>query len=536
MAYTKHEFKSGEKLYAFELNEMEEQIAANEAANNENKEQIEQLSKEIDALTNEFGGLGSVELVELTDWVKVSYCYDTSGDTVDLNGDTNKITNSMFYHQKVQYRSGEKYHITGKGGGSPRLWSFVASDGAVLLKADKDAFVTDYVVTCDHDCTLLVQVMKSFDYALYKEVASGASGLLAKMRASIENIEKTDYVFGAGINCDYATPEIPKFTDPGADARIDYFYGLYDELVAAYPDYVSKIDCDAEMAAAGIAKPNNLGAYPMYMYKFEPALTSGASDLTTETASKPVKLFVTTGTHGELIAVYDTYHTMRLICEEWQNDANLEALRWECAIYIIPCSGLYPVDTSGRTNINGVDLNRNCPTSKWAVKGNVGDNTYTGAAAGSEYETKVFMHYLKTIDPHVYIDHHNSSNSLSNCCFYGEAMEQILINIAANVISSRSRKLRMRLEGVFPECDWTINGFTRQPVDEGTRCQYAYEQGYHSITFETNSALFYENGVNVPTGAGKAGAVACRIAVDGFLNFVLLALKELAKRPYVLVD
>lgn len=46
MAYTKHEFKSGEKLYAFELNEMEEQIAANEAANNENKEQIGQLSEE----------------------------------------------------------------------------------------------------------------------------------------------------------------------------------------------------------------------------------------------------------------------------------------------------------------------------------------------------------------------------------------------------------------------------------------------------------------------------------------------------------
>lgn len=32
MAYTKHEFKSGEKLYASQLNEMDEQIAKNEEA------------------------------------------------------------------------------------------------------------------------------------------------------------------------------------------------------------------------------------------------------------------------------------------------------------------------------------------------------------------------------------------------------------------------------------------------------------------------------------------------------------------------
>lgn len=47
MAYVKHEFESGDTLYAFQLNEMDEQIFANEAAATTNAQSIAQLSEEI---------------------------------------------------------------------------------------------------------------------------------------------------------------------------------------------------------------------------------------------------------------------------------------------------------------------------------------------------------------------------------------------------------------------------------------------------------------------------------------------------------
>lgn len=501
-----------------------------------NAERMNHIEDGVSALSEEMAGLTATRKVACEDWVMDGYFYNTSGDTVDLNGDTSKVNNSEFYFQKVAYKKGETYYITGKGGQSCRLWNFVSDDGTILSKALKDATVTDYVLTYDEDCTLLLQVNKSFNYSLYKDVTANVAEMYDVLNEKVEKLEGdkgTAYVFGTGIDCDYTTPAIPEFVDQGYGKRLAYFYGLYDALVAAYPDYVTKVDCDADMAAAGIAKPENLSAYPMYMYKFSPAFTPGSAALGAPTISNPIKLFVTTGTHGEFMAIWDMYQTMRLVCEEWQSDTNLEALRWECEIYVLPCSGLVTVDNGWRVNVNKVDLNRNCPTKGWAVKGEAGvDNTYTGTEAGSEYETKVFMHYLAAINPHVYVDHHNSSHQ-EYCSFYAEAKEQSLINIAAATISSRSRKLRMNLEGVYPENDWKINGFVQTPKDKGSRCLYAYEQGYHSITFETYPKAYYENGEAVPEGTDAYTETACTIAVDGFLNFTLLALKELAKQPYV---
>lgn len=462
----------------------------------------------------------------------------TSGATADLSPES-VVANSSFAHLLVDYKVGDVYMLTAKGGQGGRAWAFVANDGTVLSKAIADKQVTDLVLTCDVDCTLVVHAHVKQPRSLRKKITVGVDALLGEMNAraekveqAIEKLETPSYVFGASIDCDYTTPTIPEFVEPEYGKRLAHFYGLYDALVESYPDYVEKIDCDAEMAAAGIVKPENLSAYPMYMYKFSPAFTPDSVDLTRATKFKPIKLFITTGTHGEFMAMHDMYHAMRLVCESWQDDANLEALRWECEIYIIPCSGLVTVDRGWRVNINKVDLNRNCPTSKWVVKGEVGDQTYTGPEAGSEYETKVFMHYLAAIDPHVYIDHHNSSDQ-SFCSYYAEAKEQSLLNIAASVIAARSRKLRRNLKGVYPENDWTINGFVKTSIEQGYRALYAYEQGYHSVVFETNPRMWYKDGEALPDGADPWSSMAATVAVDGIMNFILLTLKELATRPYI---
>lgn len=472
--------------------------------------------------------------VEVKGWTFGGY-YDLSGDTVDLNSDANFVTEVSRGYLRVDYKSGDVYRITGSGGSKARLWAFVASDGTILDVAKSNAIETGYVLTYVADCTLIVEVSKYASYALFKEEHDPLPDAMARVNGRISAIENTSYVFGNGINCDYETPTIPAFVDPGEDQRLSYFYGLYDALVAAYPEYVQKIDCDAEVTAAGITKPDELSNYPTYMYKFSPAFAPSTSSLTGATISKPITLFVTTGTHGELMAVWDMYQIMKLICESWQTDENLEALRWESVIYIMPCSTPYAVDKNIRVNHNSVNINRNCPTAEWAVA-EEGTTDYTGPSAASEYETKLFMHYLDALKPHVYIDHHNSYRTSKNTSWWGFAVGQHLVNIIATSISDRSRKLRKRLTGIYPEGNWVIDGYATDYTHQGDKCQYGYEQGIHTFTYETNASAFYENGVNVPDGTEAYASLPATIAVDGFLNFVLLALKELAKRPYLPAD
>ena len=50
MSYTKHDFKSGERLYASQLNEMDEQIAANYQTIEAQGEALSQLSDKITAI------------------------------------------------------------------------------------------------------------------------------------------------------------------------------------------------------------------------------------------------------------------------------------------------------------------------------------------------------------------------------------------------------------------------------------------------------------------------------------------------------
>lgn len=477
---------------------------------------------------------GLTKLVEVKGWVFGGY-YDLTGSTVDLNGTTNYVSEVSRGYLKTDYKSGDVYHITGSGGAKARLWAFVDADGTILSVANSNVAEEDYALTYNKDCTLIVQANKNSAYALYKEEHDPLDEAMARVTDRISAIENTSYVFGNGINCDYATPTIPAFVDPGEGQRLSYFYGLYDALVAAYPEYVQKVDCDAEVNAAEITRPDALSNYPTYMYKFAPAFAPSTSSLTGATLSKPITLFVTTGTHGELMAVWDMYQMMKLICESWQTDENLEALRWESVIYVMPCATPYVVEKNTRVNHNGVNINRNCPTSEWAVA-KEGTDDYTGPSAASEYETKLFMHYLDALNPHVYIDHHNSYRTSENTSWWGFAVGQHLVNILATSISDRSRKLRKRLTGVYPEGNWAIDGYATDYTHQGDRCQYGYEQGIHTLCFETNASAFYENGANVPNGTEPYASLPATIAVDGFLNFVLLTLKELAKRPYIPAD
>jgi hypothetical protein len=137
---------------------------------------------------------------------------------------------------------------------------------------------------------------------------------------------------------------------------------------------------------------------------------------------------------------------------------------------------------------------------------------------------------MQQIKPHVFVDHHNTETVSDPGVFmYALAKLQSSIDVAAAHFSAMSRRWKKRFPEILPDNNTTIFGFARATRDPAQRSTYGHECGAISYTIETNHGLAYENGV--PTaGAHSADTVACTIATDGFINFLLTALRHAALR------
>lgn len=388
--------------------------------------------------------------------------------------------------------------------------------------------------------------VNSYGFAIYFASTASAGKATVKIVAEPIPNQQRFFQFGKTCNCDYTTEHIPAFSLPALGERCNYFYGLYDALVSAYPQYVSKVDCDTELADIGISKPDYLNGYNTYMYKFIPAYTPNATYADCdETDAERLKVFVISGTHPEYIGIWDLYHTLRIICEKWDSDNNLEELRWNCEFYILPCACPYGVENNSRTTYNGVDPNRNMPTENWRVRGSLGDSTYSGETAGSEYESKVLMYYIEQLKPIVFIDHHNTNtgsgeniNDGKNA-MYVTSSEMRCVDIAAAHISQMTRRWKKRSQtedelfaGVFPsniEDEVTIFGFAQKTQEIGARGVYGSECGAIGFTYESNNGLLYKDGVLSYENRQVNTALVSTCATDGFINFLLRVLKTISE-------
>jgi len=345
-------------------------------------------------------------------------------------------------------------------------------------------------------------------------------------------LENPFYQFGIGIDCKYETPQVNALSLPPQGERVSFFHSLYDELVSLYPTYVSKVDCDSEYAQTpdAMTRPSELSSTPIYMYKFIPAYTPKDVGIDqTETMKSKLKVFIVTGTHPEYMAMWDCYQTMKMICENWATNDNLDALRHEAEYYVIPCSGPYGIDNSSRVNYNGVDLNRNAPASNWILTENDGD-TYSGPEPASEYETKIFVYYMEYIKPQVFIDHHNAYFGNNKNLMYVTSKVEGGWDIGAAHISYMTRRWKKRYNTIFPNDD-VIYGFAQKTLSPGTRGWYGCDMGALGFTYESNEHLLYTNGEYTPSDPrNSSDPVTCTLATDGFLNFLLRVLKTYSEK------
>ena len=342
--------------------------------------------------------------------------------------------------------------------------------------------------------------------------------------------QNASYYFPKSDFCEMETEsDIPAWTS-GQNA-LSVYYDLYDGLVEDYPNYVTKIDVDAVATAAGITRPSALNDYPIYAYRFAPKNTPVEWEGNTTFEKRPL-IFITTGTHPEYMAIYSTYIMMKNICTKWSTSKPLECLRHHAEFIIMPCSSPTSVENATYTNYNGVNVNRNMPVHDFKVQG-AGTENYTGASAGSEYESKVLVKMLADYNPDVYIDHHNSFTSPIEAWY--NMMTKDYISEMAHLGIIETTKMKAVFPDKFPSWDDNPNPLVEVKLHgnnygRGIRCVYGYEQGFISFTMETMQYCRWKDGQLYEEYQDANSAKLVGIATNVVTNTCLLICQLLAEK------
>ena len=357
---------------------------------------------------------------------------------------------------------------------------------------------------------------------------------------------KKKYQFGRLCNYKYESPQlldIPEHTFRTGDTIIptephpvgqviDIFYSMYDDLVSRYPNYVEKVDCDAIALSEGIDKSNYpyMSGLNTYMYKFIAPNTRTPDDSLTKIKLSKPKLFIVSGTHAEYEGMYDVIHMMQRICESWATDSNLEELRWNADIYVMPCSAAWtddngircPIEYDGETPVRALraDPNRNSTASDWkytdpASAAVLSGHDWSGDAPGDLYETKVFELMYESIMPDVFIDRHNAylPNHSENAMIYSVSKQATVRDCCNELVSAMTRSWRTRFSYdnmpanpteeedkqiyIFPSMetdDTTLLGSIYGSTERGMRQSFACERGALALTAESRNGTVYYHG------------------------------------------
>lgn len=456
----------------------------------------------------------------------VSGWINTSGSTVDVSSIT---INDAWRHSIITVKQNEIIKLKGAGGSSPRLWCFTDESYNVLSSANADTVISSLTEkTAPADGYLICNFSLANDFDVEQKVAYSTQDI-KKALSSNELVYNGSYTFGEQANLAFNAPTIPQLTIPSEGERLDYFYGLFDALAEEYSDYITKVDCDAEANNNGISTPAYMSNYPIYMYEFKPPFAPNNTSISvTATNCDVLKTMIVGGTHPEYLAIYDLYQMMRLICESWQSDSNLDALRWETEIYVFPCQGAWCVEKNSRYNYNNVDLNRNMATQDFTVS----SADHTGSSGNSEYESKVLAYYINKIKPQVFVDHHNTNVSDTKNLCYATCPIQFGIDVAGSFISAMTRKVKKLYSDTFPMNN-IVFGWCRASSSTGLRSVYACEHGALGYTFETNDTLCYRGGEYNPEGYEYNTSLVCTLATDNVTNFVTRVLKMFSRKTNI---
>ena len=202
------------------------------------------------------------------------------------------------------------------------------------------------------------------------------------------NLQQTSKPFISDIKEGYYESTMA-YTNPYNNDLTTGLYAFYDDLVAAYPDYVTKI-----------LLGNQAQGYPIYRYDFKPPTYSDTAP----------KIVYTTCTHGyEKPAAYSAAMFMKEICDNWESSDILRMLRFNVHFIAIPIVNPSGYILGTRKTENGVDLNR-AYTAGWTYIADTESDNYAGEEPLSEIESQLVNQVMEENKDAIFaIEYHNDA-------------------------------------------------------------------------------------------------------------------------------
>ncbi|WP_409328355.1 M14 family metallopeptidase [Staphylococcus saprophyticus] len=319
------------------------------------------------------------------------------------------------------------------------------------------------------------------------------------------------------LKLDYTPPTITGIGDndpiPAGNIAYTDYYTYYDELMANNPDYITK-------TLAGTDKDGR----EIYRYDFKPErpkYTKNSSDIERD-FDKP-KIFLVSSTHGnERTVIWALYNTMKLICEQWQENEALEFLRWNAHFIVIPIISPSGYSKATRINGNGVDLNRNY-TASWANgDADSSKTTYRGTEPLSEPEAKICDNIMKNENLTFVIDYHNFHTTSESNFNWIIGSSPFVNAIGEQLLSKMARKWKKNNPDI-PQ-DSRFFGYVSPMINVGSMTNQAIkEYGISSALFEV-CWVFDDK-----PGTEKRDSFISTIATDTVINYLILILKNANK-------
>ena len=516
------------------------------------------------------GQLKTADLQEQIDELSTIEVYDTQNVSVQLyrtiatNGAVGSTVNadnpsasSSYECAVVPVINGETYLLNGWGGSAPRLWCLTDEDYKILSTSASSLNASAVPVTIEvaNNGYLIINSVMSTGITLKKlrtdETLSITQENYADIEALKSNKAQRDIDFANLLNIplvefdlkDYEVLDVSSYRSlvdydsPSRRPMLEQFYSLFDSLVTDYPNYVSRVDAAMECSLSYPEYANGIEtegtyevtpAYKTYMYKFiDTNIGAGNSAYNTKK-----RLLITCCTHGnEVMTPFNAFVLASELCKG--TNPNYVKLRASFDIYIIPCLNGYGMYHTQRSNANWVDINRNFPTQRWYVDGanTIGDKNqcvYTGATAGSEFETQLVMALNELIKPDFHIDHHNYSGGDGQ--FYTNVTDQSYLRLVHQCLVDCSIAFVKAFPTYFGNeyllviPNSAITYAPRQTVDNknGKMEVWFSENGCSfSCTIEIASDVRYNNGAITQTTQDWAGNTTFSIAEYTLRNQLL---------------
>lgn len=315
----------------------------------------------------------------------------TAGTVVD----TTRSTATAYMSAIIPCTKYEYFKITGTGGNSGRLWAFCNTEYKLISKSAGYVTETNLELQAPADGYLIVNAGWETKQ-LYKKVLQIV--LPDEITKSGGNWS-SDVVPDHGITTEYES--IAEY-----NPTLTELYALYDALVTAHPNYITKSDLGTDQS----------GEYHLYKYSFVPESITVTGSEVFSIPSMP-KILLGSGTHGngqdagdEPEMVVGVYYLLKNICDNWYGNEALTYLRHHVRIELIPVQNPWGYVNESRRNSRQVDINRNFPFG-WQ-EGTPGTDTYGGTEPLSEAESVIIKNFIDAnTDALFYFDLHTTGGT-----------------------------------------------------------------------------------------------------------------------------